>query len=70
MILSTDSKRIQFAYLSMLSKTILGKEARKEAVNIGILLTSRNGGRKIMQFIQITSRPPLRIRKWKQLSQF
>ena len=29
--------------------------ARKETVDIDILVTSRNGGRKIMQFIRITS---------------
>ena len=37
--------------------------ARKETVDIGILVTSRNGDGKIMQSIRITSRPPLRIRK-------
>ena len=37
--------------------------ARKETVDIGILVTSRNGDRKIMQFIRIMSRPPKRIRK-------
>ena len=42
--------------------------ARKETVDI--LVTSRNGDRKIMQSIRITSRPPLRKRKWNQLSQF
>ena len=31
--------------------------ARKETVNIDILLTSRNGDRKIIQSIRITSRP-------------
>ena len=44
--------------------------ARKETVNIDILVTSRNGHRKIMQSIRITSRPPSRKRKWNQLSQF
>ena len=44
--------------------------ARKESVDIDILVTSRNGGRKIMQSIRITSRPPTRKRKWNQLSQF
>ena len=34
--------------------------ARKEAVDINILVTSRNGDRKIMQSIRISSRPPLR----------
>ena len=42
--------------------------ARKETVDIDILVTSRNGNRKIMQSIRITSRSPLRIRKWNQLS--
>ena len=44
--------------------------ARKEFVDIDILVTSRNGDRKIMQSIRITSRPPCRKRKWNQLSQF
>ena len=43
--------------------------ARNETVGIDILLTSRNGHRKI-QSIRITSRPPSRRRKWNQLSQF
>ena len=44
--------------------------AGKETVDIDILVTPRNGDRKIMQSIRITSRPPLRKRKWNQLSQF
>ena len=44
--------------------------ARKETVDTGILVTSRNVDRKIMQPIRITSRPPSRIRKWNQSSQF
>ena len=44
--------------------------ARKETVDIDIHVTSRNGDRKIMQYIRITSRPPLRKRKRNQLSQF
>ena len=44
--------------------------ARKETVGIDILETSRNSDRKIMQSIKITSRPPSRKGKWKQLSQF
>ena len=44
--------------------------ARKETVDIDILVTSRNGEIKIMQSIKITSRTPTRIRKWKQLRQF
>ena len=35
-----------------------------------ILVTSGNSDRKIMQSIRITSRPPWRIRKWNQFSQF
>ena len=44
--------------------------ARKETVDIDILVTSTNGHRKIMQSIRIISRPPSRKRKWNQLSQF
>ena len=44
--------------------------ARKETVDIDILVTSRNGDRKMMQSIRIMSRPPSGIRKWNQLSQF
>ena len=44
--------------------------ARTETVDIDILVTSRNGDRKIMQSIKITSRPTLRKRKWNHLSQF
>ena len=43
---------------------------REETLDIDILVTSRNGDRKIRQSIRITSRPPLRKRKWNQLSQF
>ena len=43
--------------------------ARKETVDIDILVTSRNGDRKIMQSIRIASRPPSRKRRWNQLSQ-
>ena len=38
--------------------------AKNEAVDIDILITSSNGGRKIIQSITITSGPPRRIRKW------
>ena len=48
----------------------LGSCAGKETVDIDILVTSRNGDRKVMQSITITSRPPTRKRKWNQLSQF
>ena len=44
--------------------------ARKETIDIDILVTSRNGAIKIMQYIKMTSRPPSRVRKWNQLSQF
>ena len=44
--------------------------ARKETVDIDILITYRNGDRKIRQSIRITSKPPSRKRKWNQLSQF
>ena len=44
--------------------------AKKETVDIDILVKSRNGERKIMQSIRITCRPPSRKRKWNQLSQF
>ena len=37
--------------------------ARKETVDVEVLVTSRNGDRKIMQSIRITSRSPSRIRK-------
>ena len=43
--------------------------ARKEIVDIDIVVTSRNGERKIMQSIRITSRPPSRVRNCNQLSQ-
>ena len=43
---------------------------RKETVQIDILITSRNGDRKIMQSIRIMGRPPSTERKWNQLSQF
>ena len=43
--------------------------ARNEAVDIDILVKSRNGDRKIMESIRITSRPRSRIRKWNQLGQ-
>ena len=44
--------------------------ARKETVDIEILVTSTNGGTKIMESIRITTRPPSRKRKWNQFSQF
>ena len=44
--------------------------ARKETVEIDVLVTYRNGDRKIMQSIRITSRSILIKKKWNQLSQF
>ena len=44
--------------------------ARTEIVDIDILVTFRNGDRKIMHSIRITSRPTSRKGKWDQLSQF
>ena len=44
--------------------------ARKETVDIDILVTSMNDDRKIMQSIRITNRPLSRKKKWNQLSQF
>ena len=65
------------------SKTIVGQSkafyrervpesscAKKETVDIDILVACRNGDRKMMQSITITSKPPLRINKWNQFSQF
>ena len=43
---------------------------REKTVDIDILVTLRNGDRKIMQSIKVTSRPLLRKRRWNQLSQF
>ena len=42
----------------------------KETVDISMLVTSRNGHRKIMQSIRITSRSPSRIRKRNKFIQF
>ena len=42
---------------------------RKETVDIDILVTPRNGDRKIMKSITITSRPPSRKRKWNHLDE-
>ena len=43
---------------------------RKETVDIDILVTSKNGDRKIIQSIRITSRPGSRKKKWNPLNQF
>ena len=42
--------------------------ARKETVDIDVIVTSRDGDRKIMESIRIACRPPARKRKWNQLS--
>ena len=44
--------------------------ARKQIVDIDILVTSRNGDRKIMQSVRIMSGPTSRIRKWNQFCHF
>ena len=44
--------------------------ARRDTVDIDILVTPRNVYRKIMQTIRITSRPPSRLKKRNKLSQF
>ena len=44
--------------------------AKKEIVDMDILVTTTNGDRKIIKTIRITSRPPSRIRMSNQLSQF
>ena len=44
--------------------------ARKETVDIEVLVTSRDDDGKIMQSIRITSTPTTRKRRWNQLSQF
>ena len=40
--------------------------ARKKTVDVDILITSRNGDRKIMQSIRTMSRPASRKKKWNQ----
>ena len=44
--------------------------AGKETADIDILVTSRNSGKEMVQSVRITSRPPLRIKKWNQLNKF
>ena len=56
-------------------KHSIGKElqssyTKKETVDIDILATFRNGDRKFIQSIRITSRPSSRKKKWDQLSKF
>ena len=42
-------------------RTLESSCARKETVDLDILVTSRNGDRKIMHSIRIMSRSPLKI---------
>ena len=44
--------------------------ARKETVEIHILVTSRNGDSKIMQAIRISNRPPLRKKEVQPVESF
>ena len=44
--------------------------ARKETVDIDILVIFWNGDRKIIQSSRITRRPTSKIKKWNQFSQF
>ena len=46
------------------------RRARKETVDIEILLTYRNGNRKMVLSIRITSKSAKRRSKWKQFIQF
>ena len=64
----TSSTRLQHIYRKSVYRGLVSC-ARKKTVDIGILVTSKNGDRKIMQSIWITSRPTSRKRKWNQLSQ-
>ena len=41
---------------------------KKETVDIDILITSRNGDRKIMESIRITKGDSIRIRRWNQFN--
>ena len=62
-------------FLIMIHTTAKYRVTRKRSTkrlkdtDIDILVTSRNGERKIMQSLRITSRPTSRERKWNQLSQ-
>ena len=72
--MSFNSKRKAIKIIGQ-RKTFYGERipepscARKETLDIDILVTSRNSDRKIMRSIRITSRPTSRKRKWNQLSQ-
>ena len=43
---------------------------RKETINIEILITPREGDKKIMQPIKMTSGTATKMRRWNQFSQF
>ena len=47
-----------------------GLAVRGKKLLTDILVTSRDGDKKIMESIRMASRPPQTIRKWRQLSQF
>ena len=72
--MSFNSKRKAIKIIGQ-RKTFYGERipepscARKETLDIDILVTSRNSDRKIMRSIRITSRPTSRKRIWNQLSQ-
>ena len=72
--MSFNSKRKAIKIIGQ-RKTFYGERipepscARKETLDIDILVTSRNSDRKIMRSIRITSRPTSRKRKWNQLRQ-
>ena len=63
-----DHRSKESILLDQNSRVSLAVQGRKLLTDI--LVTSRNGDRKVMQSIRITSRPTSRIRKWNQLSQF
>ena len=57
----------EFQSLAVRGKNI---DIEHRTVDIDIIVASRNGDRKIMPSIRIMNRPPSRIRKWNQLSEF
>ena len=70
------NSRLKATKITVQSKAFYGQRipesscARKETVAIDILLTSRNGDRKITQPNRITTRPSSRKIMWSKLSQF
>ena len=65
LIAATKIKGQWKAFYRQISLAVRGLTVDKD-----ILVTSRNGDRKIMQSIISTRRPVSRIRKWNQFSQF